>query len=832
MTFEDFENLFTLFCTIVGLLGSVFKYIEHPKRGYLFLVIFFLAHFFSDYYWAIYVLIMRSYPNVSEFTVYLGWNIGYVFLFLAVYFLHNKNKRYFHPLMLWPLLTNIPLFFLYIQFGGLFNNIWQVSTTTVTLIFCTKDILFYKKYKNQGISFPHLSLLILIFLITGYGMWTVSCFDWPKEYLNPYLYLTLIGYSCTVLFPWGAGKIYETSNLFHTNKNESELRLQTLLQTIASFIILGICAGGYFLVVKMRNNMAIIGKIEEATDGIVKILLVLSIVLILIVSTMLYFITSSFKNAKTKQREMDAGKLSRLNFIVTIIITIFLMLFAIIFNARKLYDSSLDVVYENGQDKAKMFSTDIENYLTEAETTIRVTAETIDLMKKTDATMQDIYLLLIYQTDRLSKQFDENFTGIYAYIDGQYMDGAKWLPPAGFEPESCDWYKAAVKAGGDIVLVSTPLDVLSDSVVITIAKCIVDDRPKDIQSPKNVVCLDIIIDNLKEITKQIDIAGKGYGMIVNKDGFIVIHHDDSYNNKNITENYGSELLSKITNAKTNLGKDAFQYVMDNEECTLFVCPILDQWFAVIVVSNSELLEDVNSQLAVNTLISLIIFSLILFFYYLGYKNERNYGKKVEEMNLQVVTALAASIDAKDNYTNGHSARVANYSRMIASRVGYSESKQDELYMMALLHDVGKIGVPDGVIKKNGKLTLEEYDTIRKHPEIGSRILSSIKERPRLYIGARSHHERYGGGGYPDGIAGEKIPEEARIIAVADAYDAMTSNRSYRKIMPQDKVREEIENGSGTQFDPRFAQVMIQLIDEDTNYEMCASDVKMIGEEVS
>ena len=830
MTFEDFENLFTLFCTIVGLLGSLFKYIERPKRGYLFLIIFFLAHFFSDYYWAIYVLTMHTYPNVSEFTAYLGWNVGYVFLFLAVFSLYKHSKRYFHPLMLWPLITNIPLFILYVQFGGIFNNIFQVGTTIVIQMFCTKDLIFYKKHKKEGLPFPYISLLVLIFLITGYGMWTASCFDWPKEYLNPYLYLTIIAYSCTVLFPWGAGKIYESDNLFNIKKNEGELRFQTLLQTITSFIILSICAGGYFLVVKMRNNLSIIEKTEGSTDDILIILLVISIILILIVICMLYFITSRYKIAKRKQREMDAGKLSRLNFIVTIIITLSLMCFAIVFNARKLYVSSVDVVYENGQDKAKMFSTDIENYLTEAETTLRVTAETIDLMKKTGASMEDIYLLLLYQTDRLSKQFDEKFTGIYAYIDGQYMDGAKWLPPAGFEPESRDWYKAAVKAGGDIVLVSPYIDKLSDSVVITIAKCIVD--TKDIQSPKDVVCLDIIIDHLQEITKQIDIAGKGYGMVVNKDGFIVIHNDESFNSQYLTEIYGSELLNEITNAKTNMGKNVFQYVMDDEECTLFVCPILDQCYAVIVVPNSELLEDVNSQLAVNTLISLIIFSLILFFYYLGYKNERTYGKKVEEMNLQVVTALAASIDAKDAYTNGHSARVANYSRMIANRVGYSESKQEELYMMALLHDVGKIGVPDTVINKNGKLNTEEYDLIKKHPSIGSRILSSIKERPKLYIGARSHHERYDGGGYPDGIAGEKIPEEARIIAVADAYDAMTSNRSYRKIIPQEKVREEIEKGSGTQFDPRFAKVMIQLIDEDKNYEMCGSDVKMVGEEVS
>ena len=261
----------------------------------------------------------------------------------------------------------------------------------------------------------------------------------------------------------------------------------------------------------------------------------------------------------------------------------------------------------------------------------------------------------------------------------------------------------------------------------------------------------------------------------------------------------------------------FQGKMNGEKSTLFVHPIMKQWYAVIAVKDSELFEGVHSQLVVNIMISLIAFSLISFFYYLGYKNERNYGKKIEEMNVQMVSALATAIDAKDAYTNGHSSRVAEYSRMIAERRGFSKSKQNEIYMMGLLHDVGKIGILDEIINKPGKLTDEEFAQIKKHPVIGSGI---FKENPRLSVGARWHHERYGGGGYPDGIAGEEIPEEARIIAVADAYDAMTSSRSYRDIMPQEKVREEIEKGIGTQFDPQFAKVMLQMIDEDTDYTLC------------
>ena len=195
------------------------------------------------------------------------------------------------------------------------------------------------------------------------------------------------------------------------------------------------------------------------------------------------------------------------------------------------------------------------------------------------------------------------------------------------------------------------------------------------------------------------------------------------------------------------------------------------------------------------------------------------SKRERERLIHVVASLADAIDAKDAYTNGHSRRVAEYSKEIARRFGYDENAQSKVYMMGLLHDVGKIGVPDAVINKTGKLTDEEFEMIKAHPGIGSRILENIREMPELSAGARWHHERYNGRGYPDGLAGKDIPEEARIIAVADAYDAMSSNRSYRNTLPQEVIRGEIEKGKGGQFDPTFADIMLAMIDEDKDYNM-------------
>lgn len=195
-------------------------------------------------------------------------------------------------------------------------------------------------------------------------------------------------------------------------------------------------------------------------------------------------------------------------------------------------------------------------------------------------------------------------------------------------------------------------------------------------------------------------------------------------------------------------------------------------------------------------------------------------RRHEVLSLQVVKTLASAIDAKDRYTNGHSSRVAKYSKEIALRAGKSIEYQDEIYFVALLHDIGKIGIPDNILNKNSKLTDEEYETIKQHPSIGMDILKNITEMPNIEIGAHYHHERFDGKGYPEGLAGYEIPEIARIIAVADAYDAMSSRRSYRAALPQETVREEIVRGRGLQFDPVFADVMLKMIDEDVRYEMC------------
>lgn len=189
------------------------------------------------------------------------------------------------------------------------------------------------------------------------------------------------------------------------------------------------------------------------------------------------------------------------------------------------------------------------------------------------------------------------------------------------------------------------------------------------------------------------------------------------------------------------------------------------------------------------------------------------SRKIEQMSFQTIQTLANAIDAKDPYTKGHSTRVGAYSVAIAGTLGWNQDRINDLHYAALLHDIGKIGVPDSILNKPRRLTDVEYDIIKSHTTMGGDIL-----RDRIIIRnaedvARSHHERYDGRGYPRGLKGEEISEEARIVGIADAFDAMSSNRVYRPACEPDFIRHELVEGRGKQFDPHFTDIFMKLWDE-------------------
>ncbi len=242
------------------------------------------------------------------------------------------------------------------------------------------------------------------------------------------------------------------------------------------------------------------------------------------------------------------------------------------------------------------------------------------------------------------------------------------------------------------------------------------------------------------------------------------------------------------------------------------------------ISNNTILLTINKQKAVHeqawfwviiVLLSLALFGLLN---YLLIHNKAVKAKKREAelkgITIESIEAIARTIDVKDTYTNGHSIRVGHFSRIIAKKLGMEGDELENLYYTALLHDIGKIGIPDAILNKPGKLTDEEYAQMKSHTTKGAKILKDISTIPNIVEGAKYHHERWDGSGYPEGLKGEEIPLIARIICCADCYDAMATKRTYKDPYPKEKIIDEFEKCAGSQFDPNMAKVVVELIKTD------------------
>lgn len=203
-------------------------------------------------------------------------------------------------------------------------------------------------------------------------------------------------------------------------------------------------------------------------------------------------------------------------------------------------------------------------------------------------------------------------------------------------------------------------------------------------------------------------------------------------------------------------------------------------------------------------------------------NNRLYAD-LRDLLMGVLHALTASIDAKDPYTSGHSQRVALLSRRLAEEMGFPAEKVQQIYLCGLMHDVGKIGVPESTLRKEGRLTDEEFDGMKRHPTLGAKILGGIRQLDQMLPGILSHHERPDGRGYPRGLRGAELPIEGRIVGIADAFDAMTSDRTYRQALPLNVVVDEIRKHAGQQFDPQLVDILLSMDLEELLAEIRQSD---------
>ncbi len=620
-------DVMMLVASIIGLLGSLYNYFEIPKKGWLLTACFFFANMLSDYYWTIYSLVMRAEPNVSEFIAYFGWNVGYVFLLIAVIHMQDHDlKGFFHPLILLPIPLNICQFLLYIQYGGIFNNVWQVGFSTAIACVCLRSLIYYIRNKRSDVPFPYFHLIALIFIGAEYAMWTSSCFFWFDSITNPYYMAAILSYIAMVFFAWGVKKEYEAYGIVRFEKSSKEIRFQAFLQFLVAFVLFGGCLGGYYVALRMKK--ALPGYTDENAYNMIAItLFVVSIIVGLLILAITYLITIRHKTAQKGLENEQRLKRSTANLLLTLVITFVLMIFAVIYNSRLFWVASVKGAYQTGSDQAENLAAELDNYLMLALSTLNVTADSVDLMIEKGATQEEIEQYILDQTERQFDNFDENFTGLYAYVRGKYMDGAGWVPPDDYDASVRDWYNEAIAAGGKTIIVSPYVDAQTNSVVITICRLLQSTNTDPSVRKENVVALDVIVSHIQEVTVNTDVGGNGYAMVTNDDGMIIAHHELGFCGENINDIYGPELMETLRHSNDEM----IDITLDEEECTLFVRQVMDQWYVIIAVSNTDLFEDTYSQLSVNIIVMVTIFVLISFFYYLGYRNEQAYGRKVEEM---------------------------------------------------------------------------------------------------------------------------------------------------------------------------------------------------------
>ena len=201
-------------------------------------------------------------------------------------------------------------------------------------------------------------------------------------------------------------------------------------------------------------------------------------------------------------------------------------------------------------------------------------------------------------------------------------------------------------------------------------------------------------------------------------------------------------------------------------------------------------------------------------------NNKVFYKELKELFYKTIRAISNALDTKDSYTNGHSLRVTLYSMILARELNLDDTYMEDIEIAGLLHDIGKIAMPKSILCKNGKLTDEEFLVMKSHPVRGEKIVINIKKLQMISEWVKSHHEKWDGTGYPDGIKGTQIPLAGRIIALADTYDAMTSTRPYRTALSHEVAINEINRCAGTQFDPELAKLFVRLSDQTEYRHIC------------
>lgn len=545
---------------------------------------------------------------------------------------------------------------------------------------------------------------------------------------------------------------------------------------------------------------------------------------------------------------------NRIQYILTLVITLIALGGIAFYTFASFYSVAMEDAVTIGKNSVSQEAEELNNFLLQGLDVLQVTGLVVDSMMRDGAGSEEIGKFLLQESEDYARAIDKNFTGIYGVFDGVYLDGIGWVPDADYIPQDRVWYTTALAGGGRPMVVSPYLDAQTGSIMISVSQLLSDG--------KSVVSLDIVMDEMQQMAKNIQLNGEGYGFIIDKNGLVVAHHDDAQKGKNYLtdEDMQDSPLREMTRKILSCSGDAVTMELDGEECMIFSKEVQKDWYVAMVINTADLFERVKVTLWRNIFVSILIFIVVGYFCTSSYLNRNKatryaeelqgyqatleerveeQTKKIKEQALErirmqesVIEGMAAIIESRDNSTGEHVRNTKRYVTMMADYMLENNIYPDivdekfTVYIRnaAPLHDVGKILISDVILNKPGRFTPEEFEIMKTHAFLGGDIVEKIlagNAEPELLQMAREivccHHEKWDGSGYPMGLRGSEIPLSARIMAVADVFDALVCKRVYKEAMAEEHAFSILREDAGKHFDPTLVDVFFSIREDVHQY---------------